>query len=119
MLKIFLRPAEIAHDVANLAAGSEHLGNRTQAKVEAVIRAFLNRDEPSDPRRCPARARCPGSLGPHARVVGMAGGSNLVFVADGDHAVEEIRDPLPGGSSETSGPRERRISRASASRQVL
>ena len=42
--------------------------------------------------------------------MGMAGGSDLVFVANRNDALEEIRDPLPGDvGRDLSGPGQRRI----------
>ena len=76
-----------------------------------MVRTLLDRDEFAESfggsQHANDALEAPGR---HSRVVGMAGGSDLVLVADGNDAVEEIRDPLPGDvGRDLSGPGQRRI----------
>ena len=76
-----------------------------------MVRTLLDRDELTESFGCSQNAN-DALEAPcrHSWIVGMAGGSDLVLVANRNDALEEIRDPLPGDvGRDLSGPCQRRI----------
>src|SRR5262249_31341862 len=92
-------PAEVADHVRDLSTGIlQHLGHRSLAKIQAVILAGHDVNEPLE-----AVNRTKGTMYPaksaarHGRVMRVAAQPYLALLRHRDDALEKIRDPLPHG----------------------
>src|SRR5450631_1970043 len=93
-----LAEAKVSNDVEDLLPRiPQHFRNRSLAKVQTVIRALLDRYELLQTiHRSQYAHNALVTVGRHSRIVRVASNSDLVFGGYRHHALEKIRNPLPG-----------------------